>query len=427
MLTRSAADAEVGKRDAAAFVRGALQQALELVPAARNFQQQLLDTCAVRFSDLVDSIGIRDATALPAMGWRRSGPGVWTHPRLALPDVLERDKPCIAFRVEDLEHLLNMLGLETPVEGQAFGPFRRARVFAASDVSFDAVERNGSNTHEALYLPERRIRRALIHQQLFRTRRREFRSAEKGMAETRRLVSAAVADLGPNWACDLFLRAEREHWMRWCTAGLIQFRRQKRAGIGWSNIDHYTYLASREQAHEAMQMLLELGFQLDTTLNVDGWASQVVRQPVLGAVVTIDLDLGANEEFPAQSLPPLLWHGCAGLWVSLHGEGLLEGGLHHVACLLDRSAFPRLAKGDGVSFIPPVSDRHEFFQQMTLADQRAIGPRRIDRLEQHELITGRQAEHFRLHGGLAAHLECVERNDGFSGFDTPATAPVSLS
>lgn len=429
MLTRPAANPDVGKTQAVELIRQAFESALAKAPQARALAQRLVDTCSVRLWDLVDSIGLQNVSTLPSLGWRKRAPGIWSHTRNALPDIVERDRLSIALRVENLAHLLKTMGLETPIEGQEFGPFRRARIIDAGDVTFDAVERNGSDAHEAVYLPERRIRRALIHQQLFRTRRREFRSADKGLNETRRLVAAAVADLGPSWACELFLRAEREFWMRWCAAGLLQFKRQARAGIGWCNVDHYTYIASREHAHDVMEILHELGFQLDETLRVDGWASQVLRHPVVRTTATVDLDLGPDETLVggAHPLPPLLWHGCAGMWVDLHGEGLLESGPHHIACLLDRSAFARRAKSDDIALMQPSSDRREFFRQMTHAEARAIGPRRIDRLEHHELLTTRQAEHFRLHGGLAAHFECIERNDGFSGLDTPAAAPVALS
>jgi hypothetical protein len=411
---------------AAALVRTALAQAYEAAPEAALFAQRLLDTSAVRLLDLIDSLGLQDVDSLNSMGWRRTERGIWRHEQPGIPDILERDKLCVAFRVERLDHLLDTLGLETPIEGQPFGVFRRARVFATDGVNVDAVERNGGAAHEPVNVPEWRIRRALIHQQIFRTRRRDFRSAERGMREARRLISAAVADLGPNQACDLFLRAEREHWMRWCSAGLLQYRRQQRAGVGWSNIDHHAYVASREHVHDLIELFVELGFRLGEILRVDGWARQLLEHPVLCSTIAVDVDLDMNEELDGGPLPPPLWHGGAGAWADLHGESLLEAGLHHVGCLLDRSAFAHQAQVDGITLLPPSSDRSAFFQQMSLPEERAINPRRIDRLEREELLTPSQAEQLRLHGGSAAQLECIERNGGFTGYDAPMTAPVIM-
>jgi hypothetical protein len=46
-----------------------------------------------------------------------------------------------------------------------------------------------------------------------------------------------------------------------------------------------------------------------------------------------------------------------------------------------------------------------------------MNPKRIERLLNSGLITGEQAEHFRTKGAIGSHLENLERNDGFKGFN----------
>ena len=125
-------------------------------------------------------------------------------------------------------------------------PFRRV-LFAETDgVAFEAIERRGSTGYQPDDPPAATLRAAQLHLQYFRTRRRSFDDIEAAFDATDALVERAVADLGPNWACWLWLRAEREYWESRNLAGRIQKARQDLHGIGWSNQDHHTYDSSRE-------------------------------------------------------------------------------------------------------------------------------------------------------------------------------------
>jgi len=48
-----------------------------------------------------------------------------------------------------------------------------------------------------------------------------------------------------------------------------------------------------------------------------------------------------------------------------------------------------------------------------------VDPARIDALELSGHLSSEEAENFRLNGAIGAHLENIERNDGFKGFNQP--------
>ena len=110
--------------------------------------------------------------------------------------------------------------------------------------------------------------------------------------------------MGPHWACDLWLRAERYYWMSRCRPGRWQKSRQDAVGIGWSNIDHHTYDSSRRHYRHTIRILEKLGYELREMLyagELAGWGSQVLEQPTLKSTIFADVDL-APEELTIDSL-----------------------------------------------------------------------------------------------------------------------------
>ena len=109
----------------------------------------------------------------------------------------------------------------------------------------------------------------------------------------------------------------------------------------------------------------------------------------------------------------------AGLWCALHGESMLEAGLNHLECMYDHVICSRELEGAGVTFMPPFSDFPHLYQALTEGEWWAVVPARVDALEAAGMITAEQAEDFRLYGAIGSHLENLERNDGFKGFNQP--------
>jgi hypothetical protein len=234
-----------------------------------------------------------------------------------------------------------------------------------------------------------------------------------------------VNDLGKDWACWLWLRAEREFWERRCRAGRVQKARQDAHGIGWANQDHHTYDSSREWFHRTVQVLEALGFECRELFYAGhqaGWGSQILEQPALGSVIFADIDLAPEElgidfaHMPLAALPQLKR---AGLWCALHGESLFEAGINHLECMYDHTRCHDQLAHQGVHFMAPFSAFPHLWQELSEGEWWPVDPRRVDALEARGLITAAQAEDFRLNGAIGSHLENLERNEGFKGFNQP--------
>ncbi|GAM99028.1 hypothetical protein U91I_02665 [alpha proteobacterium U9-1i] len=410
---------------AEAFYVALMEREVTASPSALALASRLLAGAGVRVFDIVDHIVFRDASLrgeLEAAGWTSGDGAVWAHEGALFPPFVRGDADVIWMRVENVEQFLAANGLEAPIEGPAHGPLRRARVFSGP-TAFGVIERNGYAGFEPALIGADAIRAARVHLQSFRTRRREFDSVEQGLAHTERLVDAAVGAIGPHWSCELWLKAEREYWMGRCVAGARQKARQDAVGIGWSNIDHHTYDGSRRHFRTTVRIMQKLGYQLREMLyagELAGWGSQVLEQPVIGSTIFADVDLAPEEltvDFSREPLPDLVKHRRAGLLSELLGESLLEAGLNHVAGRFDQRALRGQLAREGISMMAPFSDTPHLYQELTHGDRSAVDPRRVDLLEARGHISAEEAEDLRLNGAIITHLENIERNQGYKGFN----------
>jgi hypothetical protein len=402
-------------------------------PPIEALAGRLLEGCSVRLRDVIDHGLCRDQGLLDefaAHGWRALDGGTLRHPGGWFPDIVRADAPGIAVRVASVDHFLAVTGADARIEGPAWGPYRRARIATGSGNSLWVVERNGHTGYDLPTVPAAQIRAGRVHLQRFRARRRQFDTVPQGLARTEALVDAAVAELGPHWACDLFFRAEREYWEARCEAGRLQHARQQTVGIGWSNVDHHTYDASRQHFAATIRILEKLGYECRELLYAGhqaGWGSQILEQPVLRSTIFADIDLAPHEldiDFAHMTLAPLERHRRAGLWCAMHGESMLEAGLNHVAGLYDQRVLRAQLAALGTGMMAPFSDFPVLFQQLSDGQWWAVDPERVDRLELEGHIDAAAAEDFRTRGAIAAHFENIERNDGFKGFNQPGIDDV---
>lgn len=98
---------------------------------------------------------------------------------------------------------------------------------------------------------------------------------------------------------------------------------------------------------------------------------------------------------------------------------MLESGINHLECMYDHVQLDHTLTAAGVRFMRPFSDFPHLYQALTEGEWWAVDPARVDALEQAGLIEADQAEDFRLYGAIGSHLENLERNDGFKGFNQP--------
>ncbi len=414
---------------AEATLRRRLDAGLMRNRTAAAFRETLLERTAIRLRDLLDHVefaGDEARADLEAAGWAEAEAGVWRNPTGLFPPHRRTGRDIFWFRVESVESFLAANGLSVPVEGGLLAPLRRALAWPGEGVGVGVIERNGSAGFEPGPDDPAENRAARITLQRFRARRRQFDTVEAGLAHTEALVDAAIAELGaPHRACALWLMAERDYWMGRCHPGRVQKARQDALGIGWANIDHHTYDSSRAHYRHTIRILEKLGYELREMLyagDMAGWGSQVLEQPAIGSTIFADVDLAPHEldlDFAHEELPPLDRHRRAGILCALHGESILEQGLNHIACFYDQKRFRAQMAELGIRTMPPFSDMPHLYQELTHGDWAPVDPARVDALEAAGHLPAQEAERIRLEGAIVTHLENIERNEGYKGFNKP--------
>lgn len=415
--------------DAEALLRDEIDSRLAGVPALADYAARLHAACGVRLRDVTDHLTFSDDRTpelIEAQGWTARSDGVWEHSGGYFPGFVRRtDERGIFLHVESLDRIVRATGIDAPIEGAAHGPYRRAILFREAGALAGAVERNGHIGYDIPDPDPTRIREARLVLQRFAARRRQFDTVEQGLDHTEALVDRAVAAIGPHWACDLWLKTERDYWMTRCPAGRLQKARQDAAGVGWCNIDHHTYDGSRDHFRRTIRILRKLGYELREMLyagELAGWGSQILEQPAIRSTIFADVDLAPDEldvDFVEDALPPLDRHRRAGLISVMHGESILEAGLNHVAGLYDQRALRSQLEREGLRMMQPFSDFPHLYQELTEGDRAAVDPARVDGLVAGGHMTEAEGERVRLNGAVAAHLENIERNDGYKGFNRP--------
>jgi hypothetical protein len=130
-------------------------------------------------------------------------------------------------------------------------------------------------------------------------------------------------------------------------------------------------------------------------------------------------------DFAHEPLPPRDRLGTVGLWCGLHGESLLQAGMHHLECTFDFDSLKRQLDSEaGVKTMKPFTDFPHLRQAFTEGERWPVGKERVDRLVREGLITSSQAETFLRDGAIGSHLENLERNEGFKGFNQKGVSEI---
>jgi len=319
---------------------------------------------------------------------------------------------------------------EQPIEGDPLAAVRRAPAFPESDATLWVVERTGGRSFRPPASDAGRALEALRHLEAFRRRRRSWTHDEDGWTRAEHLVDAAVSDLGVDAAAALFFRAERDYWQRRNRAARFQKARQDELGLGWANHDHHTYRSSRKAFSRLVGLLERLGFVCRERFYAGaeaGWGAQVLEQPVCGLVVFADVDLSEPEvagDFSHEGLEPRDFLGTVGLWVGLHGESMLQAGMHHLECQFDHVALRDQLRSAGIHSMQPFTDLPFLRQAFTEGERWEVAEERLERLLERDLITPAQASQFRMQGAIGSHLENLERHDGYKGFNQQGVSDI---
>jgi hypothetical protein len=153
-----------------------------------------------------------------------------------------------------------------------------------------------------------------------------------------------------------------------------------------------------------------------------------MEQPVAGITTFNDVDLSPDElmgDFAHDPLPERDHLGTVGLWCGLHGESFNQAGMHHLEAQFDFDALTKqLEKEEGVKTMKPFTNFSYLRQAFTEGERWQVQPGRIERLLKAGLITAQQAKQFREQGTIGSHLENLERNDGFKGFNQTGVSEI---
>lgn len=368
---------------------------------------------------------------------RPSGTTILRHPKAMMPRVLvtvggsaEGAPTSLAIRTESVVDFLARQGLVSKIEGGHHSLLRRARVSEENGTRFEAVEHLGgwsivpriSSPGIALNVSRAR--------ELLRLRKRDFPHEADGVRHAFDVQRQAIGLAGRDVACDLFFAEERVFWEFRNKAARTQKRRQDALGLGWANHDHHTFRCSRRFFADAVAFFQNFGFKKRERYYAGaeaGWGAQIMEQATVGIVVFADVDLMPDEvaiDFSTQRLPDAPKLGTVGLWCGLHGDSLLQAGMHHLEARFD---FPRLRDqlaAEGIATMKPFSDLPFLKQAFTEGERWPVDPLRAEKLLSQGLITRLQFDSFVKDGAIGSHLENLQRKGGFKGFNQKSVSVI---
>jgi hypothetical protein len=438
-----------------------ISRALEGNTFAATLAERMQRDTATRMKDWVDHLVVRAPRGLEArlrqLGYERQaaayaiGVPIFSHPggifpRIALargdsspggaaaPEVTE-----LAIKVESVPGFSRAHDLGLEIAGYAMGPYRVGRI-AGHRTTLAVIERRGYTGFEpypgelarAGRMKPHAARDALAARDLWEARRRRHDDDAAGFDATLATLECVIELAGStDLACHLVFEVERAYWQSRNTAAGAQKARQDRLGLGWANHDHHTFRCSRQFFPRVIGIFTRLGFQLRERFHAGahaGWGAQVLEHPVTGIVIFADLDLApeeASHDFTSHALPDLGRPGTVGLWVALHGESMLEAGMHHLEAQFDFDALRDGLKAEtGIETMPPFSNFPFLRQAFTAGERWPVARHRVDRALALGWIDADQHAKFLREGAIGSHLENLERREGYKGFNQQAVSAI---
>ncbi len=430
--------------EAEAFLRRRVESFLEQNRFAQHLAKRMRDETATDFFEWIDHLALSpdDQGMLHQTGFTVDtssetcrGEIVYEHPRATLPRVLidvghKKNRSVVALRPESVADFISRQNISAEIEGEPFSRYRRITVAEENSTRLEAVERRGYRGFVAAPLRSAELKAILQVREIWHMRRRIFAEEAEGFEELNQALGKVLGLVGRDLACQLFFAEEREYWESRNSAARVQRRRQEQLGLGWGNHDHHTFRCSRPCFVNVISFLGQLGFQKRERYYAGaeaGWGAQICEQPVAGIVVFADVDLMPEEtqiDFSSVRLSPAPQLGTVGLWTGLHGESILEAGMHHLEARFDFALFREQLKTCGVNSMKPFSDFPFLRQAFTEGERWPVRGERAERLLSAGLITAAQCEKFIKEGAIGSHLENLQRHGGFKGFNQKSVSAV---
>lgn len=402
---------------------------------------RMRENTSTMFIDWVDHVSVPesrvDADTLTAMGFERirtgslpDGAEAFRHTSTSLfPILISRSGSTeVAIKPESIDDFMQVIGSGADVEGRPFAPLRKAVLSKEGNYILSAIERRGSNGYVPIDTDD--IEDYVGAASSFKRRRRFFDSEEEGFVYTNDMVRDSCRRIGEARTADAFFRAERTYWQGRNRAGQIQRSRQDRLGLGWGNHDHHTYRSSRESFVHLISLFEAMGYECRERYYAGekaGWGAQIMEHKTCEIVVFADVDLFPEEtsiDFAHKGLSHRKELGTVGLWIGLHGESIFQAGMHHLEARFDFDDLKAELPKYGARVMEPFSYFDFLKQAFTEGERWTVDERRLDRLLADRSITRSQYETFREHGAIGSHMENLQRNQGFKGFNKASVTKI---
>src|SRR3989344_3290203 len=322
---------------------------------ARKLAKRMEKETSTRFFDWIDYISLPskkiNRKKFLRLGFRNvnnfDGYHVFKNPGSIFFNVLlsHDDYVEVCLKPENIEYFVKKIKVRVKIEGKKFNSLRKAYINKQGKYILSAIERRGNNSFSVREDNDTsEYKKAL---RMFFKRKRKFNSDKEGMVYTHKLIKKVLKRLSKERTADAFFRNERIYWEKRNKSGQIQNKRQNELGLGWGNHDHHTYRSSRENFTRLVRIFEDIGYKCRERFYAGeraGWRAQILEHPICDIVLFADVDISKDErhkDFSHKGLKRIDKFGTVGLWIGLHGESILQAGMHHLEA---RFMFERLMK-----------------------------------------------------------------------------------
>jgi hypothetical protein len=347
-----------------------------------------------------------------------------------LPPIILRsgDNITLALKTDSLDEFKQRNDLPGQIEGKEFGSYRTLQVALNESDILEAVERRGYNGFQVK--EDGDCREYVKALESFERRNRDYSNEEDGYSELEDMIKDMQKTLDPNRIADAFFRVERKFWLEKNKAALFQKERQDAFGLGWANHDHLAFRSSRRNFANLIKILELLGLEPREAFYAGeqaGWGAQVMENRVCRIAIFADVDMNPEErdmDFAHIGLEPRDELGTIGLWVGLHGESLLQAGPHHLAIRCDFYSLKTDYEKARIGVMAPFSDFPFLKQAFTEGEPWMAWEKRILDMHDSKRITPEQHDRFKKKPAIGSHVEIIERNLGFAGFNQDSVSVI---
>lgn len=405
-------------------------------PYIAQLQQELFHKTSTRLLDWLDHIVVEGGKGIEAQleesGFtlhETSGQShVFRHQGAQLPALVvdkTRMRRGLALAAESIDDFLMVRGgaLSAAIEGTLLSAYRRCAVNTTNGVTLWVVERRGSLTMQPQTEEIPSVRNYLEATEIWKKRPRKHKDEDVAIQQTIKAAEDMVDLVGKDKAAWIVLDVERQYWQCRNTAGQLQKNRQDVVGMGWANHDHHTFRSSRRHFPQLVALFEILGFHCRERFYAGkeaGWGAQIMENPNCRLILFLDVDLDPGEisgDFAHEPFPELDKLGTIGLWCELHGDSILQAGMHHLEAqfLFDHLTVD-LGKV-GVHMMDPFSFLPYLKQAFTIGETWKVDPVRVQKVLKEGKISQEQADKFLQYGAIGSHLENLQRSEGYKGFN----------